>query len=324
MKKVIRTLAVAAVFAAANAFATQLPGPLVETDWLAAHQNEVTIIALRADVKNYTQAPQFTKDKKTGKPVLLRVGGHIPGATLVNYKQVRSKRVIDGHEVDKMIPDKAQFEKLLQAAGVDQDSAIVIVTKGLNNLDMTMATRLYWQLKYYGHDNVAILNGGLAQWLLDGRKIATAASETKAGNWKATAERTELLATSDDVAKATEGKTMQLMDNRPLAQYLGTYKKSYVYEKGHIPGAKSFPNELLTEPGAPAKFLPVDELRQLAGEMGLKTNDGAIAYCNSGHLASGGWFIMSELMGNKNVKLYDGSMHEWTLEKRPVTKMKME
>ena len=58
--------------------------------------------------------------------------------------------------------------------------------------------------------------------------------------------------------------------------------------------------------------------------MGVKTDAKTITYCNSGHLASGGWFMMHELMGNKNVKLYDGSMHEWTLEKHPVTAMKME
>jgi thiosulfate/3-mercaptopyruvate sulfurtransferase len=74
----------------------------------------------------------------------------------------------------------------------------------------------------------------------------------------------------------------------------------------------------------PARFPSVEELSKLYQAMHLQDAAPSIAYCNSGHLASGGWFIQHELLGNKNVKLYDGSMHEWTLEKRPVKAMVME
>jgi len=275
-------------------------------------------------VKSYTGTPVYKKDNKTGKQVLAKVGGHIPGAILVDYKKVRANRKIGGMEVDYLIPEKSTFEKLIQDAGVNRDSTIVIATKGENNLDMTMATRMYWQLKYFGDDKIAILNGGLAEWLKAGHKVVSTASKAKHGNWVATAERNELLATSDDVAKAVADKNVQLVDNRPLNQYLGVAKKSYVYEYGHIAGAKSYPNELFVNAGSPATFLTTPQLTELAKQMGVKTNEKSITYCNSGHLASGGWFIMHELLGNKNVKLYDGSMHEWTKEKHPVTAMKME
>jgi thiosulfate/3-mercaptopyruvate sulfurtransferase len=187
-----------------------------------------------------------------------------------------------------------------------------------------MATRLYWQLKYYGQDEIAILNGGMAQWLNERRGVDSKADKPQPGNWRATAERKELLATSADVANAVDKKSAQLVDTRSLPLYFGTGKKSYVYAKGHIPGAKPFPNELLTQPSVPAKFTPIDELRSLAKEMGVDTDANTITYCNSGHLASGSWFVLHELMGNKNVKLYDGSMHQWTMEERPVTSFKME
>ena len=74
----------------------------------------------------------------------------------------------------------------------------------------------------------------------------------------------------------------------------------------------------------PAKFLKVSNSKTLFEQMGIKTDKKSITYCNSGHLATGSWFVLSELMGNKNVKMYDGSMHQWTLEKRNVTKLKME
>lgn len=317
-------LTVIALLGTTFAHAVDLPGPLVETDWLAKNSKDVVILDIRADVKSFTKKPVFVKDKKSGKQFLVGVGGHIPGAVLVNYKKIRAKRKIDGNEVDKLIPEKAVFEKLMQQAGLNQDGVVVITSKGESNGDMTMATRLYWQLKYFGHDNLAILNGGIAQWILDGHQVASGPGKTAAGNWQAGAGRSEILATSDDVARAVKDGKVQLVDNRPLSQYLGTTKRSYVYAKGHIPGAKLYPNELMNQAGMPAKFLPNDDLRKLHTELGVKADQGAITYCNSGHLASGGWFIMSELLGNKDVKLYDGSMHQWTLEKHPVRAMKME
>lgn len=304
--------------------ATTLPGPLVETDWLAANLDKVVVLDVRKDVASFTKQAKMAKDKKTGKLRIVAIGGHIPGAHLVNYKKVRADRQIEKQKVTRMLPAQSDFEKLMREAGVNKDSAVVIVSKGISNGDMTMATRLYWQMKYFGHDNMAILNGGMAQWLLDGREIDLSKAAPGNGNWAASARRDEILASSDDVAAAVGKKEMQLVDYRPISLYLGTSKKSYVYDKGHIPGAKTFPNELITSSSIPSRFPAVEELNKLYQAMSLRQDAPSIAYCNSGHLASGGWFIQHELMGNKNVKLYDGSMHEWTLEKRPVKAMVME
>ena len=305
--------------------AAKVPGPLVGSDWLAKNMKNVVILDVRKDVKSFTAKPVINVDKKTRKMKVARVGGHIPGAVLVDYGKIRGKKKEGGAVFEKMLLGKKAMEDLIQAHGVNADSAVVIVSKGESNLDMTGATRLYWQLKYYGHDNMAVLDGGVAQWLVDGHKVSISKSAPTRGNWKATAERTEILATSEDVARAVKDKSVQLVDNRPLNQYLGaTYKKSYVYAPGHVPGAKSFPNELLTKAGAPAKFNAPGELTSLSRAMGIDPKKPSIAYCNSGHLATGGWFYMSEVMGNKNVKMYDGSMHQWTKEKRPTVTMKME
>ena len=304
-------------------FAASVPGPLVETDWLAKNQNKVVILEIRKDVKSFTKKPVFKKDKKSGKLKLKKVAGHIPGSILVNYKKLRAAKKINGRKVLKMMVSKSAFEKLMQDAGVNKDSAVVIVSKGQSNGDVTMATRFYWQMKYYGFDNMAILNGGMAQWIIDKRAVSSKASKAKKGNWVATAERNEILATSKDVEAAVKAKT-QLVDTRAISLYLGTWrKKSYVYANGHIPGAKPYPNELLTTK-MPAKFLKISDSKALFNQLGIKPNNKSVTYCNSGHLATGSWFVLSELMGNKNVKMYDGSMHEWTLEKHDVTKLKME
>ena len=317
-------LATAGLLLVQTASALQLPGPLVDTDWLDKHRQEVTILSVRDDLESFTRKPVFVRDKKTGDLYLRRIGGHIPGARLIDYGKLRISRVINGKKIDKLVVSKDAFEKLLQQAGVNQDDTIVIVTRGEGNGDMTMATRMYWQLKYYGHDNLAILDGGLAGWLFEGRDVSIDAGQPARGNWAVKAVRDELLATSEDVAKATGDNKTQLIDTRSLGLYLGTWHKSYVKEAGHIAGAKVFPNELLTDPGAPARFTSKDKLQTLANELGIDTSKNIITYCNSGHLASGSWFVVHELLGNKNVKLYDGSMHQWTTEGRPTTKYKME
>jgi thiosulfate/3-mercaptopyruvate sulfurtransferase len=319
------TLLITLLLAAQAALAaTTVPGPLVETDWLAANLDKVVVLDVRQDVASFTKPAKMAKDKKSGKLRIIALGGHIPGARLVDYKKVRTTRKIDGREVTRMLPEKTAFEKFMREAGVNKDSAVVIASKGLSNGDMTMATRLYWQMKYYGHDNMAILNGGMAQWLLDGRRVELSKSSPGKGNWVASAERDHILASSDEVAAAIGKPDIQLVDNRAISLYLGAAKKSYVYDKGHIPGAKVFPNELITTPTVPARFPATEELRKLYQAMNIDPNVPSVTYCNSGHLASGGWFIQHELLGNKKVQLYDGSMHEWTLEKRPVKAMVLE
>ncbi len=304
--------------------ATELPKPLVETEWLVKNLQQVSILDVRKNVKSFTANPEFNIDKKTNKKMLVRVGGHIPSANLVDYKNVRSDQKINSTTVKYMLPNKEVFERLMQIAGMNDDSAIVIVTNAENEFDLTAATRMYWQIKYFGHDEVSILNGGTAQWLIDGFDVEITSSKPQAGNWTAIKEQHELLASSDEVEAAIDNKDIQLLDIRPIGQYLGVYKSSKVSAKGHIPTAKLYSVENTVSRSMPIKFSPVTELQDIAGALGVNTESESIAYCNSGHLASAGWFVMYELLGNQNVKLYDGSMHQWTVEKRPVVKMKME
>ena len=304
--------------------ASQLPQPLVETAWLAQNLEHVEILDVRLDKKSFTATPIFKKYKDTGKQQLTRVGGHIPGAGLVLYKHVRDDQELNGITIKYMLPDKNSFEQLMQKAGMNQNSNIVIVTNAENDFDLTMASRVYWQIKYYGHENVSILNGGTAQWLIDGRDISSNRGTSSAGDWIAKKEFKELLVDSKDIVSAMENAESQIVDVRPFGQYLGTYKSSKVAAKGHIPTAKSYPIDLAASRGMPAKFTSLAELKEVTTALGVNTSGNVIVYCNSGHMASGGWFVLHELLGNKQAKLYDGSMHQWTAEKRPVVKMKLE
>ena len=317
MNKQLVFIVTALMWSFATTAAVQVPGPLVEPGWVAKNMKDIHILDVRKDVKSFTGKPVYKKDKKTKKQKLVKVKGHIPGAALVNYKNVRGKKVIDGNKVTRVVPDGKAFEKLMRLAGLNKGDAVVIVSKGETHADLTMATRLYWTLKYYGHTNMTVLNGGTAQWIVDGNKTKSKATKFKKGNWSAGKANTALIATSAEVEQASKGKA-QLVDTRPVSQYLGTYNKSYVYAQGHVAGAKNYPNELLAKPGIPARLTTGKQTQSLMKALNIDTGKSSITYCNSGHLATGSWFLMSEVLGNKNVKMYDGSMHQWTMEKRPT------
>ena len=105
---------------------------------------------------SYTRSPEFEVDKKTGKKFLVEVGGHINESTLLDFKKVRADRMIDGKKIKYLIPEKADFEKIIQAAGINSEKPIVLVPVGLDISDIDEALRAYWQFKVYGEDNIAV------------------------------------------------------------------------------------------------------------------------------------------------------------------------
>lgn len=299
--------------------AGSVPGPLVAPQWLNEHLKDVVVIDLRDDLKPMTAEPKFKTDAATGKKSLVETGGHIPGAISVDFTKIRETRAVEGMSLTAMLPTKEYFEKIMQDAGLDKGAAIVIAPVGQNIESLDMATRLFFQLKYFGEDNVAVLNGGTNGWIAAGFAVSTDATAPKKGNWVATAERKEILATTDDVKRAvSDGKT-QLLDARPVAQYYGLAKSPVVLAAGHVSGARSLPSETVSRPVDGAqRFMTAEAYRVLFKQQGIDPSNATIAYCNTGHYASGGWFIAHEILGNKNARMYAGSMNEWTHLKNPV------
>ena len=299
--------------------AITLPGPVVSADWLSNNLSDVQVIEVRTDLASYLRNPEFDTDKKTGKKFLVEVGGHITNSTLLDFKKVRVERLVDGKKIKFLIPEKADFEKLVQSLGINSDKPIVLVPIGQDMSDIDEALRAYWSFKVYGEDQVAVLDGGIAGWLGEGREYVTTNAQKATGNWSAKAYRKELIASSDDVAAASKAGKPQLLDARQPAQYLGLAKRPDVLTFGHIAGSKELAPELLAKPSNGALyFWQKNTYDALMSANGLSIKGPTIAYCNTGHLAAGGWFVMSELVGNKSTKLYDGSLYLWTLEGRPL------
>jgi len=322
MIKRFAPLSAAAVlaFGLSAAHAGLLPGPVVDTQWLANNLDKVQVVEVRGDVKSFITTPEFETDAKTGKKVLTEVGGHIPGSKLIDMKAMRVERQVGELKVKYQIPEKADFQKRIQAVGVDSDKPIVLVPVGVEGTDVDDALRVYWQFKVYGEDDMAVLDGGMAAWLMEGRAFSQVPAAANAGTWVAKADRTDtLVASSEQVAKAMETKNATLVDTRDVASHRGIKKRDYVYAYGTLEGSKLYSIDLMFKNSGPSvKMLSPNTYRALLTAQGVDPAAPMITYCNSGHLSAGPWFVASELLGNKSAALYDGSLHEWTLAKRQL------
>lgn len=302
--------------AAQIASAAGLPGPLVTPQWLHEHLNEVTIVDVRDDMKSFSTEPKFETDKKTGQKKLVETGGHIAGAISVDFGKIRQERTVDGVKIKAQLPTAEYFTKAMDDAGLNKiDKPVVIVPTGESVDSMDMATRLYFQLRYFGEpsDKLAILNGGVNAWLQAGYPVSTDKAMPTKGNWMAGTEDKEILASLQQVKEGLQKGSDQFVDARPTAQFLGIVKKPINKTGGHLPGAKSFPTDAIVKPvGAAHEFMSADDYKKIFAEFNIQPNAPTVTYCNTGHLASGAWFVAHEIMGNKNSKLYTGSMIEWT------------
>jgi thiosulfate/3-mercaptopyruvate sulfurtransferase len=298
------------------ASAASLPGPLVTPQWLHEHRNEVTVVDIRDDVDTLTRAPKFEVDKKSGAKKLVETGGHLAGALSVDFGKIRQNKMIDGKKIVAQLPSAEYFTKVMDDAGLNSGKPIVIVPTGATVDTMDMATRLYFQLRYFGEprDQVAILNGGVNAWLQAGLPVSTAKVMAAKGDWKATGEDQEILATIGQVKEGLRSGANQFVDARPTAQYLGIVVKRPVDAAGgHLAGARSFPTDAIVKPvGAAHEFMSASDYRKIYAEFNIQANAPTITYCNTGHLASGAWFVDHEILGNPKTRLYTGSMTEWT------------
>lgn len=271
--------------------------PVVDTAWVKSNLGKPGIVFL--DVTSNPAA--YAK-------------GHIPGAVYTHYK--KDKWRIDtrknGHEVAGILPPIDHMEKLIGRLGIGNSDHVVIVANGSGAAEMGTATRLYWTFAVLGHDNVSIMNGGMAAWLKDkANPLETKANKPAATAFKANF-RDELLATTDEVKAAMKDSTT-LIDSRPAAQNLGVVKSGKVRAFGTIPGAISVPGEYMTVNNG-GQLRDGAALAKLYALSSAPTKGKSITFCNTGHWASLGWFAEYALLGNKQSAMYDGSLSEWTTE----------
>ena len=270
--------------------------PLVSVDWVKANLEKPGIVYI-----DFAPPADYLR-------------GHIPGAVNSNYAKDgwREERASD--KVPDMLPVKLDgLGEMIGKLGIDNNTHVVLVPAGTSSTDMGVGTRVYWTFKVLGHDNVSLLDGGMAAWTKDKKNpLQTGAPRIEPKTFKI-AVRKDMIVTMDDVKKAKAAGVL-LVDNRPEDQYVGINRHPKATQSGTIEGAKNLPNGWLTVNGM-GEFRDRSQLDQLYKVASVPTSGDQINFCNTGHWASVGWFVSSELLGNKKAKLYDGSMTEWTMLK---------
>jgi thiosulfate/3-mercaptopyruvate sulfurtransferase len=259
---------------------------LVDADWVEARIGApgVVIVEVDEDTSAY--------DK-----------GHIPTAVKIDWK----KDLQD--PVRRDFVDKTGFEALLSARGISNDDTVVLYG-GNNNW---FAAYAYWYFRLYGHNDVKLLDGGRKKWELDSRELSTEVPSRPATSYTASEQDAALRALRDEVLAAI-GKR-NLVDVRSPDEFAGRLlapahlPQEQAQRAGHIPTALSVPwSKAANEDGT---FKSDDELRTLYGEAGLDGSKDTIAYCRIGERSSHTWFVLRELLGQQNVKNYDGSWTEY-------------
>ena len=270
------------------------PAPLIDADWLIEHRDGVVILDVR-------KKENFDKT------------GYIEGAIPVDVGTVRVNRVVDGKELTRMRPTAEQFQTYLRRLGIDSDDRVVITQPGHKPGQLAGAARLYWHFKFYGFGDVALLDGGNAAWV-DALEDLTdsPAHPMKPGTYKVGAEHPEILATMPQVRAALKRKGITLIDTRNLRYHIGIDKKSYVYDYGHIPGAKLLPYKFLTPAKGTQRYFKPERLHRIIGDLNIDLDDELILFCNSAYECSSVWFALHEVLGQPKVRIYDGSLHQWT------------
>lgn len=237
-------------------------------------------------------------------------GGFIPGSVHSDYAMAGWRATVGA--APGLLPEPAALERLIGGLGIGNADHVVVVAAGANAADMGNATRVYWTFKTLGHDAVSVLDGGFAAWKAAGNPV-DAAPLTRAPARFTAAPRAGLRATLPEVEAAVAAGTTPLHDARSAEQFAGKAKSPQARAAGTLPGAVNIDNGAFYS-GADKCFASPDTVRELAGKAGLPLDSGPVTFCNTGHLASVSWFALSEIAGVPGVRLYDGSMSEWSAD----------
>src|ERR1700730_8096432 len=264
------------------------PEALVSTEWAAQHLHDATMQLVEVDVDTsaYEQ-------------------GHIPGAVGWNWQTQLQDNI------RRDLIQKAALEQLLEKSGISNDTTILLY--GDNN--NWVAAYAFWQLKYYGHQNVKLVNGGRKKWLEEKRPLTKDAAKVSPSTYHVTRTDESVRSFRDDVLPIAQGKKRgQLVDVRSVDEFTGKIiappgMTETAQRAGHIPTAANIPwAQAANEDGT---FKSADALAALYQGKGITGGDETIAYCRIGERSSHTWFVLKYLLGYDNAKNYDGSWTEW-------------
>lgn len=282
--KIILLVLIAALVLPAAASGRELPA-FVSTDWLERHLDVPGLLVI--DVRSGAEY---------GK-------GHVPGAVNVPVDSWAGNR--DG--LFRELPDEGDLGRLMGSIGARAESSIVVVGAGGSDFERADAIRVAWTVLVAGVPKVSVLDGGFSRWVRERKPESVAPTPLGAGRYRARMDGTALASKRHVLERGGEAV---LVDNRTPDLYFGMTTEPWARRAGHIRGARSLP--------APWAFGPDgllrnrDELESMArGVIGEDRGREIITYCGVGVYASVWSYILTEVLGYRKVKVYDGSMQEW-------------
>ncbi len=265
------------------------PDALVSTEWVAEHLNDPNVRLVESN-----------------EDILLYDTGHIPGAVKVDWHADLNNPLMRDYI------DRAGFEAVARRLGIGRDTKVVFYGDKNN----WWATYAFWVFQLFGHRNAAVMDGGRAKWVAEGRSLTRDVPSYAPSDYT-TPERNDepIRAFRDEVLEhVRSGKA--LVDVRSPGEYKGEllhmadYPQEGALRGGHIPGAANVPWARAANPDG--SFKSAEELRAIyEQEQGLSPDSDVVAYCRIGERSSHTWFVLTYLLGYPRVRNYDGSWTEW-------------
>jgi thiosulfate/3-mercaptopyruvate sulfurtransferase len=255
------------------------PEQLVETDWVAAHANDASVRVVDMRQNGYA-------------------AGHVPGAVYLSPLAIR-----DASSPPTFLPTAAAFESMMAGLGISDSTRVVVY----DERGGIYAARLWWILNYYGHSNVALMNGGWIKWTAENRPATTDATPPRTAKFTARPQP-KWLATASDVVGAINKPGVKIIDARTTAEIEGKDLRN-IKRGGFVPSSVPIYWEDLLDP-LKKTFKSADELKKIYEDRGIVPSQEVIAYCQVGMRASVDLFAL-HLLGYDKLRNYYGAWEEW-------------
>ena len=273
---------------------------LVETGWLAEHLRDANLRIV--DMRGYVRTVQRDDVQEA-----LYVGApdeyaqeHIPGAVYIDWTQ----DIVDLDDpVEAQVAPPAKFAATMERLGIGNQHQVVIYDA---HPASQFATRLWWALRYYGHRDVVVLNGGLPKWQRENLPLTDELPNYPPARFVPVVQP-EMRATAQEVLASLKQPGTLLIDARDAGQYSGAVARGHG-RAGHIPGAINIPREELI--AGDGTFRGNEELSQVFARNQVEPGERVIAYCNGGVAATTVLFSLA-MLGYPTLTNYDGSWNEW-------------
>jgi thiosulfate/3-mercaptopyruvate sulfurtransferase len=264
-------------------------------------KNAVTVLDIREIFQTDGKTPNYD-------------AGHIPGAIAAPYSEIRGPVTNPGQMISEQ-----DFQDLVRDLGITPDQHIVFAGTGGDATDFGSNARYYWTFKLAGFEKLSILDGGLGAWMALKYPLSTETPNIKPSTTTIQFDASRV-ATHTTIAQQINQSTAAkplLLDTRPEEYFLGEDKHDQMPRAGTLPGAKHFDQEEFFQLNT-GKLLPVKQLQSIAKSEGLLVADDIVTFCNTGHWSATAWFVLSEVLGKKNVTVYPESAIGWSKTSLPM------